>query len=319
MRWRRRGEAWGDRTDQSRAGRLPTWDPVPVIGWFKRARSGHSAAERSVVHPSADWPLHGYRSVDGELRDANGRPVDVGFIEGASREEAVAIASFEGALGRPFSPLLDCGTSDDGSLVLVWPHALPLFETARRHRPSPAVAVRLAQTMLLGSELLTRALEGQGLELERAALLRHVHVDAAGVVLRAPLARPRQPARMGTLRGIRLLAPEQARGRPWHPTTDVFAVGAALVELVIGKPLFPVDESQLRVDLARLMRAELSAPLATLGLPAPLAELLEGSFVKAAPEDRCASAGEARAALVPFAASDDEVRGWLCDAVPRGS
>ncbi|MBI1945324.1 MAG: hypothetical protein HYS27_06495 [Deltaproteobacteria bacterium] len=290
-----------------------------MFGWFKRARTGNRAEERPVEHQRADWPLHGYRIVDGTMRDANGRPVDVGFIEGASREEAVAIASFEGALGRPFAPLLDCGTSDDGSLVLVWPHALPLFETARRHRPSLGVAVELAQTMLLGSELLTRALESQRLDLERDALLRHVHVDAAGVVLRAPLARPHQPARMGTLRGVRLLAPEQVRGRPWQPATDVFAVGAALVELVLGKPLFPVDESKLRVDLERLMRAELPAPLATLGVPAPLAELLEGSFLKAAPEQRCADAAAARAALAPFAGSDDEVKAWLLDAVPRGA
>lgn len=258
----------------------------------------------------------GYRVVEGEVRDPTGRPVDVGFIDHSADQldEVTAIATFEASLTAPFSPLLDCGTSGDGTLVVVWPRAQPLFEASCLVPPSPAVAVSLAQAMLHGSEVLTRALQAQAHPFQRVPLPKHAGVDANGLVLRAPLVRPHLPLRLGNLRGARFLAPEMLRDQPWHPATDVFSVGAALVELITGKPLCPIEED-LAAGLAMLTRAELPAPLATLGVPGALAEVIAPAFLAAAPERRCPNAAEARALLAPFVASEEELRRWLAAAL----
>lgn len=284
-----------------------------MIGWLKRVLSGERSTPPTAGAAGEDDFMPGYRFVDGHAFDANHRPVDLGFIEG-NPEDALAIATLEGALGRPFAPLLDCGTTRHGTLVLVWPHAQPLFSAAHAHRPAAPVAVALAREMLRGSEVLARALQSAEADFERAPLLKEAHVDASGLVLRAPLARPVGPMRTGTLRGAHLLAPEQVRGKTRHPASDVFSVGAALVELLVGQPLFPVRESTLMTDMERLVRAELSAPLVQQGIPAPLAELLERSFLQVEPARRCADATAARALLEPHAASDEELQRWL-DAV----
>jgi serine/threonine-protein kinase len=63
-------------------------------------------------------------------------------------------------------------------------------------------------------------------------------VDDSSVVL-VDLGVSRQIGQGGSVRGTHAyMAPEQIRGEAWSPTTDVFALGVVLWELVAGERLF---------------------------------------------------------------------------------
>ena len=67
-------------------------------------------------------------------------------------------------------------------------------------------------------------------------------MTAAGLVLGTP----------------RYMAPEQIRGQPLSPATDIYAMGCVLFEMLIGSPLFAY------IDAHELWRAHLFEPVPTL-------------------------------------------------------
>lgn len=102
------------------------------------------------------------------------------------------------------------------------------------------------------------------------------------------------------------LAPEQVAGEPFDHRADLFAMGAVLAEMLLGRPLF-AGSGQLAVLLAiRDCRIE---PLREIkrALPAGLFEVLEVALARS-PEARYQSAVSFASALKPFEPDVDTAR-----------
>jgi tRNA A-37 threonylcarbamoyl transferase component Bud32 len=92
------------------------------------------------------------------------------------------------------------------------------------------------------------------------------------------------------------MAPEQARGEPLDPRTDVFALGLVLWEALAGRRAYAGSDPAAVLALAR--RAEVP-PLEEARAPAPLRAIVERA-TRAAPDDRFADARAMQLALDEF-------------------
>jgi len=102
---------------------------------------------------------------------------------------------------------------------------------------------------------------------------------------------------IGRVRGTpNYMAPEQARGEPLDPRTDVFALGLVLWEMLAGRRAYQ-GAGQAEV-LAQARRAEVP-PLAEDRAPAPLRQIVERA-TKADPAARFADARAMQVALDGF-------------------
>ena len=130
----------------------------------------------------------------------------------------------------------------------------------------------------------------------------NLFVDERGraVVMDFGLARVRdlpELTRPGSTPGtLGYMAPEQLRGRPATPASDVFALGVVLHELLCGEPLFGVAG-----DAGAIIRAILEDDAPALpGVAADLAAVVERATAKD-PGQRFADGGELRDALLAVA------------------
>ena len=97
----------------------------------------------------------------------------------------------------------------------------------------------------------------------------------------------------GTIVGTpRYMAPEQARGRPTTPATDVYGVGVVLYEMLAGRPPFT---ERAAVELALRHVSDPPPPLPT-GTPRALVQIVERALAKD-PADRYPTAREMADAL----------------------
>jgi serine/threonine-protein kinase len=97
----------------------------------------------------------------------------------------------------------------------------------------------------------------------------------------------------------RYMAPEQARGGPTGPATDVYGVGIVLYEMLAGRPPF-TEKTAVELALRHLHDAPPPLPHTT---PKALAEIVERALAKS-PEDRYPGAGAMADALARAPVTD---------------
>ncbi len=72
------------------------------------------------------------------------------------------------------------------------------------------------------------------------------------------------------------MSPEQSRGEPITPKSDVFSLGAILYEMLTGRPAFTGENLLQVLDRVRKVVADRYAA----EVPEPFPEILRGSFVR---------------------------------------
>ncbi len=109
----------------------------------------------------------------------------------------------------------------------------------------------------------------------------------------ARLAEGTSQAPSATVAGTpRYMSPEQARGRPTGPATDVYSAGVVLYEMLAGEPPF-VHGSAVELGLRHVQE---QPPQLPPEIPAPLREVVEQALAKE-PADRYRDGGEMAGAL----------------------
>ncbi|CAN5520561.1 hypothetical protein BH20ACT2_BH20ACT2_11930 [soil metagenome] len=106
----------------------------------------------------------------------------------------------------------------------------------------------------------------------------------------------------GTLLGTaKYLSPEQVEGGPVDGRTDLYALGVVLYESLCGRPPFDAD-SDAATALARLQGDPLRPRQVRASVPRALEEVVLRAMSRR-PEDRYATAGDLRAALLATAST----------------
>ena len=113
------------------------------------------------------------------------------------------------------------------------------------------------------------------------------------------------------------LSPEQTRGEPLTPATDLFALGIVLHELVVGVHPFLREETNEEVVMAAIRAAKLSLPDS---VDRTLAQIIRKALAPD-PAHRYRTAGEFAGALFGWVLdtgrglSRQQVQSWLINTV----
>jgi eukaryotic-like serine/threonine-protein kinase len=238
------------------------------------------------------------------------RPVAVKVIKPWWAEDPVWVRSFEREaqlLARVHDPgivqIFDVGHADEGLYYVAELVDGESLATRLRRGPIPA---RQAREI---AEQLCRALTPAHDQrvVHRDIKPANVLISADGRVKVADfgvarLAEGSTDGGAATIVGTpRYMAPEQARGRPTSPATDVYAIGIVLYEMLSGQPPF-VEKSAVELALRHLH--DHPPPLAA-GTPAALVAIVDRALAKdpaARYADGAAMAAALAAARAPVSA-----------------
>ncbi len=282
---------------------------------FRPAPSAEITAEiRAEVEALLEEePILGrFRSGANGYVDENGARVDVELIvhEEDAGDDLVALAQFEATLPAPFVRLIAYGPVDESRFAIVRAETVDAFWLARRQPPGQGTAVRIGQLCLMASEILSDALQAAPSKLSARSIVDQIGVAPFGITLQRPLKRP------GVQSGVplHLLSPELVRGFPAVNASHQFGIASVVVELATGARAFDTESDFLTLETVR--NAEPNPPLAGRDLSPGLVAVLERMLARR-PEERFASAAEARDALEPFAA-DDALAAWIEQSLHAG-
>ncbi|MCA9606048.1 MAG: serine/threonine protein kinase [Myxococcales bacterium] len=235
------------------------------------------------------------------------RTVAVKVIRPERRDDQITIRRFlreARAAGRISSPhvvtLFDCGTDDDNGELYI---AMELLS-------GQSLSRRLAdgEVMELGEVLRTAAMIARGLRAAHEAGVLHRDLKPANVflcddgnvkVLDFGIAKLLDESAEETLTQVNrilgtpvYMSPEAATRQPLGPTTDLYALGLLIYEMVVGAPPFKTGdawktlEAHVKTEPPRLSAAAPWRPIPR-GLDELVARLLEKK-----PQDRPRDAGE---------------------------
>lgn len=192
------------------------------------------------------------------------------------------------ALDHPnLLPILDYGLDEDGRYFIAeaWAEGLNLTTYLAEYGPlSPEVAVAVARRICaaLGAiharGLLHRDLKPENVFLLPTGAVRIADVGFGELVSESGLSRTSV-----MLDGIAYLSPEQARGEPAEPASDVYSVGILLFEMLTGEPPFQSNDIWAVVS----MHASADPPLAherNLEVPPELSAVVARALTKQSAE-----------------------------------
>ncbi len=195
-----------------------------------------------------------------------------------------------------------------------WIDGADLATLARRERPSPELALFVAEEVALALDFVHRATDDAG----RALGVVHRDVSPANILCSragevkladfgiAKATRLADLTQGGVVKGkYAYMSPEQLTGEPLGPASDQFGLGVMLAELLTGTRPFDGEGPLETMD-----RIREAVPPALAGLPADLAAIVRRALERS-PADRfesaealCRALAEARRVRTPVAAPD---------------
>ena len=202
--------------------------------------------------------------------------------------------------------VLDYSQDDDGLfIVMEYVHGCNLGQVRRRTGALPEpLAARIAHDVLAALEAAHGHRDQQGRPapvIHRDLTPNNVLLSDSGEVKITDFGIARivgaELSRHSGLRGtLAYMSPEQARGEPLDPRSDLFSLGLILLELLRGERVYDAED-----DLALLKQAQQGAAARALpaGLRGPLRAALERAL-QPDPAARFADARAFRAALEPI-------------------
>ena len=207
-----------------------------------------------------------------------------------------------GSLQHPnIVTLYDVGYDDDeriSYLALEYVAGETLLDLLKRHRPAPLpvdMALRIAADILRGLEYA----HGKGI-VHRDIKPANILISHEGVAKIADfgIARPQQSSMTlaGALMGTpNYMPPEQVKGIPATPRSDLFSLGVLLFEMVTGtKPFAGGDVTTI---LDKIVRMPTPSAAAINPRVSPELDALIRRLTSKSPEERFASAAEALDAI----------------------
>lgn len=204
------------------------------------------------------------------------------IIAGLDAQQITREAKAASALNHPgivtIYELAQCGSTP--ALVMELVEGKPLRESCGKPMPilqvlniGQLIAEALAAAHTMGT--VHGDIKPENIILRPDGYIKLLDFGLARRIYAETIAGTGRPA-LGTLR---YMSPEQARGQPLSPPSDLFSLGLVLYELVAGRHAFPAISA---IETARRILEQEVVPLSSLNLqvPAPLDLLIGKMLVK---------------------------------------
>lgn len=252
-----------------------------------------------------------YRARDTRLD----RPVAVKVLRSQFVDDRDAVVRFQrearaaASLAHPnVVPVYDYGQDGDTHFIVLELLPGPTLKGYLSARGALPVgeALAIARQILAGLQAAhDRGLVHRDVKPQNVLFAADGSVKVADFGIARALAAPALTAAGEAIGTASYLSPEQARGEPVGPASDVYSAGVVLYEMLAGRPPFTGDTG-LAIALKHV--AELPAPLDEVapGVPAGIARIVGRALAKD-PSERWPDAAALAGALADYAAASEEV------------